>query len=248
MAVITALKIKKTYNYTDTSVMSANFKLKKAILIGASGFIGSNLLQELLHHADYENITVVVRKKLQLQHPKLIQLIGDFHSLPKLADQLIADEIFIALGTTKKKTPDPKIYYQIDHDYPVLAAKIAKDNGAKSVFVVTAVGANPDSGIFYVKTKGETERDIIALDFECTHIFRPSMILGKRQEHRPMEAFLIKIWGFVNLLLIGKRLEKYKGMDGKDIAKAMVYAAKHPSGKISLYHWPEMKDLIRTFR
>ena len=228
--------------------MSANFKLKKAILIGASGFIGSNLLQELLHHADYESIIVVVRKKLEMEHPKLIQLIGDFHSLPELADQLIADEIFITLGTTKKKTPDPKIYYQIDHDYPVLAAKIAKDNGAKSVFVVTAVGANPDSGIFYVRTKGETERDIIALNFECTHIFRPSMILGKRQEHRPMEAFLIKMWGFINPLLIGKALKKYKGMDGKDIAKAMAAVAKAPSEKVRIYHWPEMNAAITAFQ
>lgn len=232
----------------DRSVMSANIKSKKAILIGASGFIGSYLLKELLKDADYDQIIVVVRKKLNLQHPKLKQLIGDFNTLPDLKEQLVADEIFITLGTTKKKTPDLKIYYQIDHDYPVLAAKIVKDNGAKAVFLVTAVGANPNSGIFYVKTKGETERDILALDFNYTHIFRPSMIMGNRQEHRPMEGLLIKIWALINPLLMSKGLKKYKGMDGRDIAKAMAAVAKQPSEKIKIYHWSEMDEAITVLR
>lgn len=232
----------------DTSVTDTNFKSKKAILIGASGFIGSYLLQELLKDADYEQIIVVVRKKLDLQHPKLNQLIGDFNTLPDLREQLIADEIFITLGTTKKKTPDLKIYYQIDHDYPVLAAKIAKDNGAKAVFLVTAVGANPKSGIFYVKTKGETERDILALDFKYTHIFRPSMIMGNRPEHRPMEGLLIKIWSFINPLLLSKGLKKYKGMDGRDIAKVMAAAAKQAQEKVKVYHWSEMNEAITGFQ
>jgi len=228
--------------------MSANFKSKKAILIGASGFIGSYLLQELLNDADYEQVIVVVRKKLELQHPKLKQFIGDFHTLAALSEQLIADEIFITLGTTKKKTPDPKIYYQIDHDYPVLAAKIAKDNGAQAVFLVTAIGANLNSGLFYIKTKGETERDVIALNFSHTHIFRPSMIMGDRKEQRPLEHVFLKIWSFINPLLIGKILKKYKGMNAKDIARAMAAAAKQPSEKIRIYHWPEMSQILNDFQ
>lgn len=232
----------------NISVLSTNFKPKKAILIGASGFIGSYLLEELLDSSDYQQIIVVVRKELRLQHPKLTQLIGDFNTLPDLKEQLVADEIYITIGTTKKKTPDQKIYYQIDHDYPVLAAKFGKDNGAKSVFVVTAVGANPNSGIFYVKTKGDTERDIIALNFEHTHIFRPSMIMGNRQENRPMEGLLIKIWGFINPLLLGKGLKKYKGINGQDIAKAMIAAAKQQSEKVKIYEWPQMNELLTPFQ
>ncbi len=157
--------------------------MKKAAVFGASGFIGSFLLTELLNDPDYDQVTIVVRKQLDIQHPKLKTLIGDFSTLSSLKDQIVVDEAFIAMGTTKSKTPDEKEYYQIDHDYPVLAARIARENGARSVFVVTAVGANQNSKVFYLRTKGEVERDIASLGFEHAHFFRPSMLLGERKEH-----------------------------------------------------------------
>ncbi|MES2513287.1 MAG: NAD(P)H-binding protein [Bacteroidota bacterium] len=218
--------------------------MKKAILFGASGFVGSQLLEELLGHPQYEQVSIVVRKDTKIRHPKLKTLIGDYHSLSQLKDQIIADEIFIALGTTKKNTPDKTQYYQIDHDYPVLAATIAKANGSTSVFLVTAVGADANSAVTYTKTKGELERDIIALNFDHTHIFRPSMIMGTRKEKRFLEKSLIKIWAFANSVLIGKSLNKFKGIDGKDIAKAMICSATHQSEKVKIYHWKEMTDLL----
>ena len=218
--------------------------MKKAILFGASGFIGGYLLDELLKDADYEKVTIVVRRNLTIHHPKLEIVIGDYRSLPGLRGDLVADEIFIALGTTKKNTPDRNEYYQADHDYPVLAAKIAKENGAKSVFVVTAVGADANSRIFYIKTKGEVERDIIALDFEHTHIFRPSMLMGNRKEHRPAEKAFIRIWSVINRIFIGK-LNRYRGIDGAAVAKAMINAAKSQSGKVKIYQWKEMDEMLR---
>ncbi len=116
--------------------------MKKAVLFGASGFIGSFLLEELLNHSEYEQVTIIVRKPLNINHPKLKTLIGDYHALPDLKENIVADEILITLGTTLKNTPDKDEYYHVDHDYPVLASKIAKERGAKSVFIVTAVGAN----------------------------------------------------------------------------------------------------------
>ncbi|MEO7767375.1 MAG: NAD(P)H-binding protein [Ferruginibacter sp.] len=218
--------------------------MKKAILFGANGFVGSNLLHQLLNNNDYEQVIIVVRKKPEISHPKLKTLIGDYHSLANSKENIIADEIFIALGTTLKKTPDKNEYYQVDHDYPVLAAKIAREKGARSVFVITAVGANSNSNIFYLRTKGETERDIIALNFEHSHIFRPSMILGDRKDNRPLEKILIKVWPVVNLALVGK-LNKYRGINGEKIALAMIAAAKNQSEKVNVYHWKEMNDLIQ---
>ncbi|AWG22424.1 epimerase [Flavobacterium faecale] len=217
--------------------------MKKAILFGASGFIGSHLLQDLLNDAEYEQITIVVRKSENINHPKLKTLIGDFNSLPQLKESLIGDDVFIALGTTKKQTPDEKKYYQIDHDYPVLAAKLAQENGATAVFVVSAIGANPNSSIFYTKTKGALERDIIALNYEHTHIFQPSMLLGSRKENRPSEKIFIKIFKVINSIFIGS-LSKYKGIDGKDVAKAMNNAAKKQSDKVMVYQWKEMNSLL----
>jgi uncharacterized protein YbjT (DUF2867 family) len=219
--------------------------MKKAVLFGASGFIGSYLLDELLNNADYEQVTVVVRENLNISHPKLKMLIGDYHSLPGLKAAIVADDIFITIGTNKKNTPGQDEYYRIDHDYPVLAAKIAKEKGTTAVFVVTAVGANANSNIFYIRTKGEIEWDIIALDFEHTHIFRPSMLMGDRKEKRRLEKLLMKIWRVINPVLIGKGLKRYKGINGKDIAKAMNNAAKNHSDKVKIYQWQEMNDLLR---
>ena len=217
--------------------------MKKAILFGSSGFVGSYLLDELLNNNNYEQVTVVVRKNLIINHPKLKTLIGDYHSLPSMKDAVIADDVFITLGTTKKNTPDQVEYYHVDHDYPVLASKFAKENGAKSVFLLTAVGANQSSGIFYVKTKGETERDIIALDYEHTNIFRPSMLMGRRKENRPMEKFFISAWSVINPLFIGK-MSKNKGINGKDVARAMNNAEKNQNEKVKIYHWKEMQELL----
>ncbi|MCE7064917.1 NAD(P)H-binding protein [Dyadobacter sp. CY326] len=217
---------------------------KKAILFGASGFVGAYLLEGLLNDPDYAQVTIVVRKNLNVSHPKLKTLIGDYQSLPALKNEIVADEVFIALGTTKKNTPDEKMYYQVDHDYPVLAAQIGKERGAKSVFLVSAVGPNPDSSIFYIRTKGETERDIIALDLPHTHIFRPSMIMGNRKESRSMEKTFINIFSVINPLLLGG-LKKYRGIEGKDIAKAMIAAAKKPADKVKIYEWEEMVAELR---
>ena len=218
--------------------------MKKAVVFGASGFVGSHILDELLNNPDYGQVTVVVRKNLEIHHPKLKMVTGDYNSLRSLKESMVADEIFIALGTTKKNTPDEKEYYKVDHDYPVLAAKIAKENGAGSVFVVSSIGANTNSNVFYIRTKGEMERDIIALDFEHTNIFRPSMLLGDRKENRPLEKIFLNVWSAINPVLVGENLKRYRGIEGKDVAKAMVNAAKNQSEKVKIYQWKDMMELL----
>lgn len=219
--------------------------MKKAIVFGATGFIGSHLLRDLLDNPDYEQVIAVARKPLTLNHGRLTTLIGDLASLPALKPQLVADEVFIALGTTRKHTPDEAEYYKIDHDYPVLAAEIAKANGAKSVFLVTAVGADAGSSLFYVRTKGEVERDVLALNFDHTHIFRPSMILGERDEDRPRGRMIIAVWNVINPLLVGP-VDRYRGLAGDEIARAIAKAAQREAGKVQIYHWREMATLLRA--
>jgi uncharacterized protein YbjT (DUF2867 family) len=219
--------------------------MKKAIVFGASGFVGSHLLSGLLNSPDYEQVSAVARKKLNITHPKLRTLIADYDSLADVKSEIAADEVFIALGTTKAKSPVEADYYRVDHDYPVLAARIAKERGAKSIFLVTAVDANPNAKFSYVRTKGETERDVIALDFEHTNIFRPSMIVGSRQEKRSLsEAALMKFWPVLNPLLTWKG-GKYKGITGEDVAKAMIKSATNQTEKLKIYHWKEMHDLLQ---
>ncbi|GMK39721.1 hypothetical protein PCCS19_27760 [Paenibacillus sp. CCS19] len=210
--------------------------MKKAIIFGASGFVGSNLLNELLYHSSYEQVTVVVRKPLPIQHPKLTMLIGDYNTLPDLKDQIEADDVFITLGGT---TP------QIDLDYPVLAAQVAKEKGARSVFVVTAVGASLRSRLPYLRVKGEIEQKLMALDFEHTHIFRPCMIMGRRKEFRIIERTILTIWKLLNPLFMGQ-MNRYKGMEARNIARTMHKASDHQSDKATIYHWKEMNGLLHS--
>ena len=213
--------------------------MKSAILFGASGLVGYSLLTQLLDHPGYDKVTIVVRKPLPIKHSKLIMIIGDYAALPGLKDQIRADDVFIALGTTKKKTPDQNEYYRVDHDYPVLAASIAKENGARSVLLVSAIDANANSKIFYVRTKGEVEADIIALGFEHTYIFRPSMLVGDRKESRPAERLFIGLFAVINPLLRGS-WKRYRSIKVKDLAAAMINAADDSTVKVKRYHWQDM--------
>ena len=219
--------------------------MRRAIVLGYSGFVGSHLLQALLDSPDYDRVTAIVRKPLAISHAKLNVLIGDYHTLPDLRSEIRGDDLFITLGTTRKNSPNQAEYYQVDHDYPVLAAHIAKDNGVKAVFVVTAVGADLKSAFFYTRTKGEVERDLIQLDFEHTHIFRPSMLMGNRKQDRPLEKTLIGIWRWLNLLLVGK-VDRYRGITGEALAAAIVNSARNRSDKVKIYHWREMIQEIHA--
>ena len=205
--------------------------------------VGFNILKELLRSNDYNEIIAVVRTGLPIKHRKLKVLVGDFGSFVGLVNGIKVDEVYIALGTTRKKTPDNASYYRVDHDYPVLAAKIAKENGASSVFFVSSIGANASSFFFYPKTKGRAEQDIILQNFEHTHIFRPSTIIGNRTKNRPVEKVLGRIWEFISPLLTGK-MNKYRSIKAKQIATAMVNAAKNPSEKTKIHHWHEMIQLV----
>lgn len=208
---------------------------KKALLFGASGFVGSFLLKQLLQDDEYEQVIAVVRNPLPNLHPKLNMIFGDYYALPRLKEQLKADDIFIALGAGS---------YEIEHGYPVMAASIAKERGAKAVFIVTAVQADPKSRSAYIRVKGEIERDILRLDFEHTHLFRPSMIMGRRPEFRPLELMVMFVWRLINPFFLGKT-DKYKGTSAQNIARAMHRATKRPSEKVNIYFWREMEVLNR---
>ncbi len=217
--------------------------MKRAIVFGATGFVGSHLLRNLLERSEYQSVTAVVRKDPGLAHPKLHTLLGDLDSVDEGMSGSALDEVFIALGTTRKRTPNRTAYYRIDHDYPVAAARAAQALGARSVFLVSSVGADPDSQIFYVRAKGQMERDILALGYDHTHIFRPSMILGNRPEPRPLEHLLGRAWALLDPLLMGS-LDRYKGIRGADIDRAMAAAAERRQERVAIYHWRQMQDLL----
>lgn len=202
----------------------------KAIIVGASGLIGSSLLTELLHHAEYDEVLVVVRKELPLTRKKLVQLVVDFNKLDQFAAAITGHVLFCCLGTTKSKTPDVAEYRRIDHDYPLQLAQIAKTNGVKQCHLVSAIGANKKSAAFYLKLKGELEEDLQKTGMETLHIYQPSMLYGDRKEQRAFEKIFIAFFKVIDPLMVGG-LRKYRSISATSVASAMYKnSLKHQLG------------------
>ena len=171
----------------------------KAIIAGASGLIGSSLLDLLLNNPGYDAVLVLVRKEIPIKNDKLTQLIVNFDKIEDYSISITGDVIFCCLGSTKKKTPDLKEYRKIDHDYPLKLSQIALKNGIKQYHLVSSIGADATSANFYTKMKGETENDIINcwIARHCIST-RPSLLTGDRKEFRlPLEKHL-RCWFIVS--------------------------------------------------
>lgn len=195
---------------------------KKAIILGASGLTGGLVLKELLKDDRYEEIILVLRKEMNLEHPKVRQMVVDLHKLD--LSNLSADELYCCIGTTRKKTPDKEQYHLIDYGIPVNAASQARSAGIRTMAIVSTIDANPESKIFYNRTKGEMERDVIANGPERIFILRPSIIDGPRQEKRFGERFGIVIVRLLRPIMIGS-LRKYRATSATAIAKTMIRLA-----------------------
>ncbi|MGJ1433868.1 NAD-dependent epimerase/dehydratase family protein [Sphingobacterium spiritivorum] len=192
-----------------------------ALVLGSTGLIGSFLVEMLLDNTQYSTVYAVSRSQLHMQHPKLINIIADADSIAHHLENIAVDHLYCCLGSTKSKTPDLSAYYKIDHDYPLSVAKHLKDKGLSAVSLVSSMGANVLSNNFYLKMKGEIERDIELLSIERTFIFRPSLLLGKRKENRMLEKVSSVVMNIINYFLIGK-LKDYKSIKGEDVARSMI--------------------------
>ncbi|MGF7078693.1 NAD(P)H-binding protein [Mucilaginibacter sp. UYCu711] len=193
---------------------------KKAIIIGASGLIGSKLLAILCTQPDYSEILVIARKKTRTSNTKITQLIIDFEYLDHYTNLITGDVVFCCMGTTKSQTPNLKEYRKIDHDYPVRLAEIALKNGIDEYHFISAIGANSESSNFYTKMKGNTEEDLKKIGLKSLHIYEPSVLIGYRKKSRPLERIAVLVMKIINPFLIG-RLKKYKAIQASDVAKAM---------------------------
>ena len=207
---------------------------KSALLLGASGLVGSALLQELLEGAEYAKVTVFVRRELEVQHPKLVQRVVDFERLKDVAEEFRVDDVFCCLGTTIKKAGSQDAFRKVDFTYPVECAKLAKAKGARRFLIITAMGANAGSGIFYNRVKGEVEEVLRALQLPALHIFRPSLLLGERSEVRVGESIGIKLAPVLGVLLVGP-LRKYRAIEGRVVAKAMYRVAQGGASGVHVY-------------
>lgn len=207
---------------------------KTALIAGATGLVGNELLQFLLKEKEYEKVVALVRRPLAKNNPKLDEIIVDFDKLEDNRESFAVDDVFCCLGTTIKKAKTKEAMWKIDVDYPVAIAKLASSQGAKKFMLVSSMNADPNSPIFYSKMKGKLEEAIKQIPFESTSIFRPSLLLGNRQEFRLGERAAAAIFKKMPFLFAGP-LKKYRAIEGKTVASAMYKAAQENKPGITIY-------------
>lgn len=218
-----------------------------AIVLGATGLIGGQLVEQLLKDECFEKVRILVRRPVELTHKKLEIQIVNFDNLTDLRAKLgSGDCIFCCIGTTQKQVKgDKAAYHKIDYDIPVNAAKMGKDAGFKKYLLVSSVGANASSRNFYLTLKGEVEKAIAEQHYESFHVLRPGVLIGKREELRLGELIAKGVISAVPFLLTGS-LKKYRGIDAANVAKAMVAASKLNVKGMVIHHYKDMMKMIQT--
>ncbi|WP_372987129.1 oxidoreductase [Marinobacter sp.] len=191
------------------------------MVLGATGLTGHLVVQQLLAREVISKVVVPVRKPMSLEHPKLDQHVVDFDDLTAHADIFAVDALICCLGTTIKKAGSQDNFRKVDFSYALAAAKLAREQGATSLILMSAIGASSSSTIFYNRVKGELEDAVRDLDFPYLSIYHPSLLLGDRQEHRGGEELGQMAMPLVNRVLIGP-LDKYRAIKAETVAEAMV--------------------------
>jgi uncharacterized protein YbjT (DUF2867 family) len=219
--------------------------VKTALVAGASGLVGSACLARLLGDSAYERVVALVRRPLPYSDPKLEQHTIDFDRLGALGQTFPAStDVFCCLGTTMKQAGSEAAFRQVDFTYVVGLAAQALEHGARQFLLVSSLGANPNSAFFYNRVKGETEAAVAALPFEGRQIFRPSILLGERAEHRPGERAGIAAMTGASFLLVGP-LRKYRPIAAATVAAAMVRVSLRAPRGVNIF---ESNDIERVAR
>ncbi len=197
-------------------------------VIGATGLVGKQLVQQLLNDVRFEKVRIFVRRETGLKHQKLEEKVVNFGETKLWEPYLKGDILFSALGTTLKQAGSKEKQYEIDFTYNLNFAKKAKENGIENYVLVSSVGANSKSSIFYTRMKGELDEAVAKLGFQNLVILRPASLTGDRNEKRIAEKISIPILNILTRFM----MKKYRPISDKTVAKAMINAALiQPTGK-----------------
>lgn len=213
----------------------------KALIVGATGLIGNELLQLLENDKTFTEIEIWVRKTINFNSNKLKVKITDFDNLSDLQD-FWADVVFCCVGTTIKKAMSKENFRKVDFDIPVNIAGIVEKAGIQKYIIVSSVGADKDSDNFYLKTKGLMEEAISQKSIYSIIFMHPSILLGNRKEFRFGEIIGKYIMQLAGFMLIAN-LKKYHSIHANTVAKAMIYAAKSDLYGIHTLEYTEIKKM-----
>lgn len=217
---------------------------RTALIAGATGLVGGHLLDILMDDPSYSMVKVLTRRSIGGDDGKLKEIIvEDFDQLESFVSELKSDDYFCCLGTTMKKAGSKEAFKKVDYEYPATLAAIARENGADSFSLVSAMGANSKSLIFYNRVKGEAEDAIKAMKLKKAFIFRPSFIEGERNEERTGEKVALWVADRLDFIFTGP-LKKYGAIHAHEIAEAMVRTAKSEKESFKILESDQMKALV----
>lgn len=203
----------------------------KAIVIGATGATGKELVQQLIEHKAFSEITVWVRKASFDAHPKLKQQTVDFEKLEDYSKELNADVAFSCLGTTLKDAGSKEAQWKVDFDFQFNFAELCKKQNVPTFVLLSAMNADSKSLFFYGKMKGKLEDKIREINFGKLLIFRPG-ILDRPDSARSGEKISVKVLRFFNQLGL---LKKQRPIEVSDLATAMIEGVlKYSDGNHSI--------------
>ena len=216
--------------------------MKIALIAGASGLVGSELLKSLIENDTYETIHILSRRSLKIKSLKIVEHIISFDELDNFEPITKIDHIFCTLGTTIKKAKSKENFRKVDYDYVLALGKKAKLWNADKFLMVSSLGANAKSAIFYNRVKGEIENALKHLEFPHLFIFRPSLLLGNRKEQRTGEKTAINVYKAIAPLFFGP-FRKYKGIEASQVAKGMLNTALQNTDTFKILESDEIQAL-----
>lgn len=213
-----------------------------ATLVGATGLIGSYLLEELLNDSYFDSVRILIRRPLEITHPKLEKKIVDFNDGDSLLVAISnSDVVYCSVGTTQKKVNgDLEAYRKIDFDIQVNIARFGKMTGCEKFILVSSVGADNKSRNFYLKLKGEIENAVKNVGLKTVHIMQPSVLMGDRKESRLGEKVGKVVLTGLSFLIP----DNYKPIHAKDVAKSMIAVSKNDDEGFFIYTYTTMKQKV----
>jgi len=218
---------------------------RTALLVGATGLVGGHCLRQLLADDAWSQVVVLARRRLAASHPKLVARLVDFDRLGQLSGFPRVTDVFCALGTTIAKAGSQPEFHKVDFTYVVETARLAAVSGARQFLLVSAVGADRSSSIFYSRVKGETEEAVRKLPLAGIQIFRPSILAGERSESRPFERVGLAAFSAVSFAMVGP-LRRYRPVAADDVARAMLEVARREIPGVNVYDSDRIEEIART--
>lgn len=216
---------------------------KIAIVLGATGLVGRKLVNQLIQDDSISKIVLLLRRTAAFNHQKVEEFIVDFENVNSYAHLVKGDVLFSCMGTTLKQAGSKEAQYKVDYTYQFDVAITAEANSVSQYVLVSSANANAKSSIFYSRIKGELDEAAMRMDFDQVLIFRPSVLIGEREQKRAGEEIGAKIIHVLAKII--PSLKKYRGIKAEEVAAAMIQASKrNTKQKTTIYTLDELFDLI----